>query len=150
MANTLQTALSPSQCQDLRAIAGIMIPASAEFGMPAADDPLIFEDILHSLGRDTADVSAALETLARLSGGALSDLDAERRRHIAETFLQRSENNIAVLGRVILQCYYRDDRVLVSLGVEPRAPFPVGHVLEQGDWSLLDVVRRRPQMWRET
>ena len=34
-------------------------------------------------------------------------------------------------------CYYRDDRVMVSLGLEARPPFPKGHVLEQGDWSLL-------------
>ena len=25
-----------------------------------------------------------------------------------------------------------------SLGLEPRPPFPKGHVLEDGDWSLLD------------
>ena len=41
----------------------------------------------------------------------------------------------------MLLCYYRDDRVMVSLGLEARPPFPKGHVLEQGDWSLLDPVR---------
>jgi hypothetical protein len=35
------------------------------------------------------------------------------------------------------------------LGREPRAPFPQGHVLEQGEWSLLDAVRSRPPMWRD-
>ena len=47
------------------------------------------------------------------------------------------------LVRVVLQCYYRDDRVLRSLGLELRAPFPKGHVLPEGDWSLLDPVRAR-------
>ncbi len=32
----------------------------------------------------------------------------------------------ATLVRVVLQCYYRDDRVLRSLGLELRAPFPQG------------------------
>ena len=41
----------------------------------------------------------------------------------------------------MLQCYYRDDRVLRSLGLELRAPFPKGYTLEQGDWSLLDPVK---------
>ncbi len=54
----------------------------------------------------------------------------------------------ATLIRVVLQCYYRDDRVLRSLGLELRAPFPKGHPLEQGDWSLLDPVKARPSMWR--
>ena len=49
----------------------------------------------------------------------------------------------AVLARVILQCYYRDDRVLRSLGIELRAPFPKGHVLPDGDWSILDPVKAR-------
>ena len=45
---------------------------------------------------------------------------------------------MAALGRAVLQCYYRDDRVMRALGLEPRPPYPKGHVLEQGDWSLLD------------
>jgi hypothetical protein len=49
----------------------------------------------------------------------------------------------------VLLCYYRDDRVMLSLGLEPRAPFPKGHVLEGGDWSLLDPVRARKPFWRE-
>ena len=49
-----------------------------------------------------------------------------------------------MLVRVVLQCYYRDDRVLRSLGLELRAPFPKGYMLEQGDWSLLDPVKARP------
>jgi hypothetical protein len=44
---------------------------------------------------------------------------------------------VATLTRVVLQCYYRDDRVVRSLGLEPRPPHPKGHVLEDGDWSLL-------------
>ena len=56
---------------------------------------------------------------------------------------------VLVLSSVILQCYYRDDRVMRSLGMEPRPPFPNGHEVEQGDWSLLDPVRKRPKLYRE-
>ncbi|HET6607517.1 MAG TPA: hypothetical protein VFG62_12635, partial [Rhodopila sp.] len=55
---------------------------------------------------------------------------------------------VATLARVVLQTYYRDDRVVRSLRLEPRAPFPLGHVLEDGDWTLLDPVKARPPMWR--
>jgi hypothetical protein len=57
-------------------------------------------------------------------------------------------NAAATLVRVVLQCYYRDDRVLRSLGLELRAPFPLGYTLEQGDWSLLDPVKARPSSLR--
>src|SRR5262249_35985461 len=56
---------------------------------------------------------------------------------------------VATLTRVVMQCYYRDDRVVRSLGLEARAPFPKGHVLEHGDWSLLDPVRERAIGWRK-
>ena len=59
-----------------------------------------------------------------------------------------SDAAVGVLTRLVLLCYYRDDRVMISLGLEPRAPFPKGHVLEQGDWSLLDPVRARKPFWR--
>jgi hypothetical protein len=41
-----------------------------------------------------------------------------------------------------LQCYYRDDRVGRSLGLEPMPPYPRDHVLEDGDRSLLDLSER--------
>ena len=53
------------------------------------------------------------------------------------------------LGRAVLGAYYRNDRVLLALGHEARAPFPKGYTLEQGDWSLLDAVRQRPAFWRD-
>ena len=45
------------------------------------------------------------------------------------------------LGQAVLQCYYRDNRVYFSIGREARAPFPKGHEVPQGDFSLLDAVR---------
>jgi len=34
-----------------------------------------------------------------------------------------------------------------ALGLEPQPPYPKGRRVEQGDLSLLDVVRGRPRMW---
>ncbi len=141
--------LSAAEIRDLRCVAGMMVPASEVFGVPGADDGMIFADILVSIGRDLAGVRDALGVLALLSGGAFADLDASGREAVVASF--RAENGalVATLHRVVLQCYYRDDRVVRSLGRELRAPFPKGHVLEQGDWSLLDPVRTRPRMWRD-
>jgi hypothetical protein len=141
--------LSSSEADDLRRIAGMMIPRSTEYHTPGADDALIFADFLRSLGRDLGDVRNALAHLARLAEARLADLDDAHVEQALQRFLASGCATATVLGRVILQCYYRDDRVLCSLGVEPRAPFPKGHALEQGDWSLLDAVRGRPKLWRD-
>jgi hypothetical protein len=141
-------ALSPAEAHDLRALAATIIPASAAYGVPGADDEKVFADILASLGRDRDDVRAALVRLAALSGGSFADLSPGRRTEAASALRAEGGSALAALVRVVLLCYYRDDRVMRSLGQEPRAPFPKGHVVEQGDWSLLDPVRARPPIWR--
>ena len=149
MQSGTETDLSPAERRDLRALAGHMIPASEEFTVPGAEDAAIFDDILRSLGRDRGSVRAALSQLAAQAGGGFAALDAPRREAVAAAFLAGDAPEVTVLGRVVLQCYYRDDRVVRSLGLEPRPPFPKGHKLEQGDWSLLDPVRARAQLWRD-
>jgi hypothetical protein len=116
--------------------------------VPGADDDLIFNDILRSLERDRDDICGALAHLARLADGAYADLGPQRRTEVATAFREAGGAPLAALVRVVLLCYYRDDRVMRSLGQEPRPPFPKGHVVEQGDWSLLDPVRKRPRMYR--
>jgi hypothetical protein len=141
--------LSASEVRDLRLLAGQIIPPSATYGVPGADDEVIFTDILKSLERDHEDVCRALADLSALSGGSYADLDQARRSEVANALREKGGVPLAALVRVVLLCYYRDDRVMHSLGQEPRAPFPKGHELEQGDWSLLDPVRARPPIWRK-
>lgn len=143
-----ETTLTAAQRDDLRIIAGVMIPASTEYGVPGADDAIIQADIVATLGRDTGMVRQALDQLAGLAGMPLADLDAARREMVAAEFRASGGAAVATLARVVLQGYYRDDRVVRSLGLELRPPFPRGYALEQGDWSLLDPVKARPPMWR--
>lgn len=129
---TNDTTLSDAERRELRAVAATMVPASAEFGVPGADDPLIFTDIERSLGRDLPDVRAALAELRVAASGRFEDLDADRRERVATLVLGNGSRAAAALSRAVLQCYYRDDRVMRVLGLEPRPPFPLGHTLEQG------------------
>jgi hypothetical protein len=138
MGNETTAALSPAETETFRHIAGLMIPADPGYGAPAASDPAIFADILASLGRDLQNVRQAISTLgANANEAAIC------------AFLSAPTPPAVALSRVVLQAYYRDDRVLLSLGHEARSPYPQGHVVEQGDWSLLDPVKNRPQFWRD-
>ena len=145
---TAETTLTQVQRDDLRTIAAMIIPESTEYRVPGADDTRIQADILATLGRDTKQVAAALDHLARLAGMPLARLDPTRREAVAKEFRANGGVPAATLVRVVLQCYYRDDRVLRSLGLELRPPFPKGHVLPDGDWSLLDPVKVRPAKLR--
>jgi hypothetical protein len=144
----MSATFTSTQLNDLRTVAGMIVPASDEYKVPGADDPAIQADMLKTLGRDAVLVSQALDHLARLAGKPLTDLDAARRDAVAKEFRATGGTAAATLVRVVLQCYYRDDRVLRSLGLELRAPFPKGYVLEEGDWGLLDPVKARPSSLR--
>jgi hypothetical protein len=139
----VEKSLTAPQRDDLRVIAGMMIPESDEYKVPGADDATIQGDILATLGRDTKMVSAALDHIAKLAGKPLANLDDAKRDVVVAEFRASGGAPAATLARVILQCYYRDDRVLGSLGLELRAPFPRGHVLPDGNWSILDPVKAR-------
>jgi hypothetical protein len=140
---------SAAELSELQTIAATMIPPSAELGMPGADDPAIFADIVRSIGRALPQVRQALAAIAAGSGGAFAALDRERREALINDYYAGGSTAAVALGRLILGVYYRDDRVLRPLGHEPRAPFPKGHVVEQGDWSLLDAVKHRSPFWRD-
>jgi hypothetical protein len=142
--------LTEAETADLRCLAGMIIPATAKYGVPGADDDTIFSDIVNSIGRDRNAVRAALTMLRTLAGGPAAALDAARRGEVAAQLRAEGGAAVSVLTRIVLLCYYRDDRVMVSLGLEARPPFPKGHELEQGDWSLLDPVRVRKPFWRPT
>jgi hypothetical protein len=147
---SLETSLTQRQRDDLRGIAAMIVPASREYNVPGADDPAIQADMQATLGRDAAAVREALDLLARLADKPLAELDAARRDAVIKEFRASGGVAAAALVRVVLQCYYRDDRVLRSLGLELRPPFPMGYALEQGDWSLLDPVKARPSILRST
>jgi hypothetical protein len=120
----------------LAALVGAMIPASDEYDVPSASDPVIFADILNTAAAILPLLGPAVEELV-----AGTDLVEALRASHAEL--------VPPLVAVVAQCYYRDDRVMTSLGMEPRAPFPDGFDLEDGDWSLLDPVRKRAAMYRQ-
>jgi hypothetical protein len=141
--------ITDAELRDLRDIAGTMIPADAKRRLPGADDPAIQADIARTVGRDLPLVKQAIAAIAAKSGGAFAALDQDRREALINDYHAGRSAPVMTLGRVILGAYYRDDRVLTALGVEPRAPFPKGFTVEQGDWSLLEAVRNRPQLWRD-
>lgn len=149
MPHDLEIVLTPEELRDLRRLVGIMMPTNTDYCTPGADDETIFADIVCSLGRDRDAVRQALAQLRKLANGDFAKLDDIKAEMAAMALLDRTGPLITALGRAVLQCYYRDDRVMMSLGLEPRAPFPKGHALDQGDWTLLDAVRGRPKMWRD-
>ncbi|UXX81435.1 hypothetical protein [Roseovarius pelagicus] len=130
----------------LRLVAGVIIPPCSARGLPGADDPAIFDDILASAGRDKAELARALDLLG--AAGESASLQETQPGSLLATFRAEHPALAEVLSLVIAQCYYRDARVLEAIGMEPRPPYPKGFTALQGDWSLLDPVRARGPIYR--
>lgn len=131
--------LSQSELELLRRLAGRMIPADEAYAAPGADDDAIFQDIATMLHGRAALLAGLLSDLATGSEGVDVPLDRLRQDHGAA---------FATVIAAVAQGYYRDDRVMRSLGMEARPPFPKGYETIQGDWALLDPVRHRAPIWR--
>src|SRR3954467_3618244 len=102
--------LSDAEIADLHWLAGMIIPPSAKYDVPGADDDTIFADIVSSIGRDTERVRAALARLHALAGGAFAALEAARRQEVAAKLRADGGSALGALTRIVLLCYYRDDR----------------------------------------
>jgi hypothetical protein len=142
--------LSPAQQESLACIAGHMIPASAELGMPAANDPTIFADMVSIVDfRDHAALAAVLDAVDLAAGASLVSLPSQDQAALLYRLRGERVGMFAIVENIVARAYYRDDRVLRSIGMEVRPPFPKGYDVEQGDWSLLDPVRQRGRIYRE-
>ena len=145
--------LDADQEAALAAVAAAMIPASEEYAVPGADDPAIFADLLGLVKRHPEPVLEALRALDGIAesrhGARFTALDEEARAAALDAFSRSGAAHLRAIVSMTAQCYYRDDRVMASLGMEPRPPFPKGFEVEQGDLSLLDPVRARGSIWRE-
>jgi hypothetical protein len=144
-----QSELSDAERQSLRCVVAHMIPASAEYGVPGADDDTIFADIVASLDRETDPVCQALARLDELCGRPFAAVAADQQCSVLDRFRKDNPALAAALIAATVRCYYRDDRIMRSLGMEPRPPFPKGFDVAQGDWSLLDPVRARGRVYRD-
>src|SRR5437660_10033754 len=105
-----KNSLTQAQTDDLRSLSSMIIPESAEYRVPGADDRIIQADILATLGRDTAHVREALELAARLAGGPLAALDCATGDAVGSKLRQTGGPRVATATRVVLQRYYRADR----------------------------------------
>ena len=143
---------SIEQREVLRHVAGILIPASEEYNVPGADDETIFTRLLVLATERAESIKAGIEALDALARArydkAFPELDAAQ-----QASLLRDEANSRFLGQMIhctATSYYEDGRVLASIDLKSTPPFPGGHEIEQGDWSLLNPVKARAPFYRST
>jgi hypothetical protein len=152
MTDQTESPFSEEERRALTVLAAMIVPASEEFGVPGADDPAIVDNILEDASRRPEQLSAALTILEELSrqahSAAYPDLPDEQRDSVTAAYRETHKGHANLVANLTVQGYYRDDRVVASIGLDARPPHPLGYEVEQGDWSLLNPVREKEAFYR--
>ena len=129
----------------IAAIANAVITADDRYGVPGGGDAPILAKVLARIEPHQVRMRSEIEQLcvdcdplAMTSDGLLELLEGDG----------RYRSFYRLLSVYIVQAYYQDSRVLDSLGLPDRAPFPDGYAVAEGDWSLLDQVKTRRPFYR--
>lgn len=140
------SSFSESERVLIATIADAAIPSNSEPEMPGGGDPSILPLILRKAEPFQARIKTALEILAgELAVGAV---EADVLIHLLDSDA-RLRGAYRMLTIAIVQAYYQDARVLKALELEARPPFPQGHTVADGDWSLLLPVKQRGTLYRQ-
>lgn len=150
---TSSAPFNDAQLAALGVMMDLLIPASPDGRMPAAKTLGLYDDVAAMRAGDRALLErglAALDALALqahgvafarlelVQAGALVDKMRVEQPAFVQTFITQT------VGR-----YVSNPLVMPLLGLEPRPLWPKGNVVAEGDWSLLDVVRRRGKSYRQ-
>ena len=152
MDNETKSLFTDDERLAVTALAAMVIPASNEYGVPGADDPAIVDNILVDASRcpeQLKDALAVLGTLAQEEAGLpYASLSDDKREAITSAFRKSHAGHAKLFANLTVQGYYRDDRIMRSIGLDPRPPHPQGYEVEQGDWSLVDPVKKKAPFYR--
>ena len=143
-----------TQIEILKRLAGLLIPASSEYGVPGADDDVIFPEILLAARRQSDVLVQGLDGLESLAqdetGRRFVELDAGEAVVLVEGLRETAPAFVGAFVTATLEVYYRQPEVMQSLNMDVRPPFPTGYDVPDGDWSMLEPVRARGEIWRRT
>ncbi len=144
--------LTDAQLAILSCVLDEVVPPSADGRMPGAGELGLAASVAEMVGRAPGAVAALGEALLALEAHTpqpFTALAGPERLAALTGFAARRPGFVEGLLFPTYAGYYRAPRVLAALGLEPRPPHPQGHVLEPGDLTLLDAVRRRGKIYRE-
>ena len=148
--NLASDRFDPALRKTLSALFDTMIPANVELGAPSAGDDPIVDDAIRTMDDATKNsVAEFLTSLDMQSDSKFHELDYSARFEIFKKLEATRSRPLRTITSLLLQCYYRADKALESLGMEARPPYPIGHEVEDSDWSLLDPVKARGKIYRE-
>lgn len=145
--------LNDTQRAALDVLMDLLIPASPDGRMPAARTLRLYDNFATMRAVDRTLFEQGLADLdaraMQVHGAAFAHLAPAQAKALVDAL--RAEGTLFVqsftaqtVGR-----YVAHPLVMPLIGLEPRPLWPKGNTVAEGDWSLLDVVKRREKIYRK-
>lgn len=137
----------------LNCLLNLMIPASDDGVMPAASALHLFNSAQGLSDEKQAVLAQGLEAISS-SAHLQFDIPFEQltpvqAQEMIDAMAASEPAFFALLKQQLIKRYYEHPKVLSALGIDPAPPWPRGHSVSDGDWSLLDPVRRGNPIYRQ-
>jgi hypothetical protein len=143
--------LNEEQERTTGALLNLIIPPSDDGRMPGAADvgflSYLYKENLVSWIREG--LINIIEESHNLYNQEFSALSLSEQRQLIDRLRRRHFRFFSQLATEVMKCYYQNDHVLKAIGLEPRPPFPIGHLVEDGDFTLLEPVYERGKIYRD-
>ncbi len=148
---SVSASLNEEQERMLIALLNLIIPPSEDRKMPGAADVGFFA-YMHNenfFPWVREGLLSILEESHNRYGQEFSALRDSEKTQLINRLRRRHFRFFSRLTTEVIQCYYQHEQVLQAIGLEARAPFPEGYLLEEGDLTLLEPVYERGKIYRE-
>jgi len=144
---------SPAKAEEktLSTLLNLLIPPSTTYKKPGGSEVNFFT-YMHEKNNFNLvqDILLKIKDEAnKVHGQDFSMLTASDQAHIVKLIQRNNFHSFTRLINEIIQCYYQNDKVLESIGLEPRPPFPDGYYVDEGDLTLLIPVFERGKIYRD-
>ena len=143
--------LNEEQERTLIALLNLIIPPSEDGKMPGAADVGFFA-YMHKLSLlqwIREGLLSIVEESQNQYGQEFSALSGSEQTQLIDGLRRRHFRFFGSLTTEVIQCYYQHDQVLKLIGLEARAPFPEGYLVDEGDLTLLEPVYERGKLYRD-
>jgi hypothetical protein len=128
----------------LNALLDVLIPPSAERGMPGAGELDLAGAVLA-----VSDIVPHVDGALALLGEDFAARSPEERHRAVEALAAAQPMALPAMLFHLYRAYYAEPRVLAALGMPPRPPYPEGYEVEPNELGLLERVRAREKIYRE-
>ena len=144
---------NPERPKSLDVVLNLIIPPSEDGRLPGVAHYDLWEYICTVAGQLAQTIRNDLDRLDQHAnarfGKSLAALTHADAQLMVDELRVVEPDFMADLVRQTFSCYYQQDRVLEAIGMEARAPYPKGFEVAPGDFSLLDPVRGRADLYRK-